>query len=41
MRKIIAIIGDKLVFGSDSHSVSDLVKSIEKRQEFIGLVDVE
>lgn len=33
--------GNKLVFGSDSHSISDLVKSIEKRQKFIRLVDVE
>lgn len=33
--------GNKLVFGSDSHSVNDLVNSIEKRGKFIGLVDVE
>ncbi|NTW27662.1 MAG: hypothetical protein HGA36_05020 [Candidatus Moranbacteria bacterium] len=33
--------GDKLVFGSDSHSVSDLVNSIEKRWKFVELVDVE
>ncbi|MDD5396644.1 MAG: PHP domain-containing protein [Candidatus Moranbacteria bacterium] len=33
--------GNKLVFGSDSHSLSDLVGSIEKRQKFVELVDVK
>jgi HisJ family histidinol phosphate phosphatase len=33
--------GNKLVFGSDSHSVNDLVDSIEKRSKFIKVVDVQ
>ncbi len=33
--------GDRLVFGSDSHSISDLVDSITKRKKFIEIVDIE
>jgi histidinol-phosphatase (PHP family) len=33
--------GNKLVFGSDSHSINDLINSIEKRQRFVQFVDIE